>query len=75
MTLAFCAILEPTISLGFASLLGTLSMPWPGWLGIGLILLSVLVQAISAAAARVPEIHQRDVMDNEIPSTSGGYTS
>ncbi|HEU5376249.1 MAG TPA: EamA family transporter [Ktedonobacteraceae bacterium] len=71
VTLAFCAILEPTISLGLASLLGTLSMSWTGWLGIGLILLSVLVQAISAAAARVPEAHQINTVDS-IPSNPGG---
>jgi drug/metabolite transporter (DMT)-like permease len=49
VTVAFFSILEPLMSIGFASALGTLSLPLLGWIGVGGILVSVLVQSGAAA--------------------------
>ena len=49
VTVAFFSILEPLMSIGFASALGTLSLPLLGWVGVGSILVSVLVQSVAAA--------------------------
>lgn len=54
VTLAFCAVLEPLVSIAFAYALGTLSFAFLGWLGVGCILMSVLVQAGAAAGPRDP---------------------
>lgn len=51
VTVAFLAVLEPLVSIGFASALGSLALTLIGWWGVALILLSVLLQA--RAAARV----------------------
>jgi drug/metabolite transporter, DME family len=45
ITLAFLAVLEPLISVGFAYTLGSISLGIVGWCGVGLILLSMLLQA------------------------------
>jgi drug/metabolite transporter (DMT)-like permease len=70
VTLAFCAILEPVISIAFAYTLGLLSLPPLGWLGLGSILLSVIVQAGAAAANRAPAASE----DDRIRSVEVGAT-
>jgi drug/metabolite transporter (DMT)-like permease len=45
VTLAFLAVLEPLMSIGFASLWGKMSLNLPGWCGVSLILLSLFFQA------------------------------
>lgn len=44
VTVAFLAVLEPLVSIGFASALGSLALPLTGWWGVALILGSVLFQ-------------------------------
>ena len=50
VTLAFLALLEPLASLGFASVWGSLSLSLVGWLGVGAILLSLLLQVRAASS-------------------------
>ena len=70
VTLAFCAILEPVISIAFAYTLGSLSLPLLGWLGAGSILLSVIVQAGAAAANRTPIAPEDDRVRDGEPASS-----
>jgi drug/metabolite transporter (DMT)-like permease len=53
VTVAFLAVLEPLGSIGFASAFGTLALPFIGWWGVALILVSMLLQARAAAGAKV----------------------
>lgn len=68
VTLSFAAILEPLISLGFASALGALSLPWLGWLGVGSILLSVLIQAGAAATSHPSPARNKQGGSDQTPA-------
>ncbi len=54
VTMAFCAALEPLLSLGFASWWGTVSLDSWGWCGVSLILLSLLFQGVASRPPREP---------------------
>jgi drug/metabolite transporter (DMT)-like permease len=75
VTIAFFAVLEPLLSIGFASLWGKISLSVPGWCGVSLILLSLLLQvnASRLAAQKQPEVSdkQADVQRSVSSSTVG----
>jgi drug/metabolite transporter (DMT)-like permease len=60
VTVAFFAILEPLMSIGFTFALGTLSLPLLGWMGVGCILLSVLIQTVAALLSSTSSTRGRE---------------
>jgi drug/metabolite transporter (DMT)-like permease len=75
VTIAFFAVLEPLLSIGFAFLWGELALNILGWCGVSLILLSLLLQAHASRreAQKQPEApdEQADVQHAVSSSTVG----
>ena len=72
LTLAFCAVLEPLISIGFASLWGKISLDLFGWCGVGLILLSMLLQTY---ASRKPMGKEQELSEKPEPASSANISA
>lgn len=70
VTIAFSAILEPLMSIGFACALGTLSLPLLGWMGVGCIFLSMLIQMVVALLSVTSSTRGKESMRYPASSTT-----
>ena len=70
VTIAFCAVLEPLVSLGFASWWGTISLDSWGWCGVSLILLSLLFQGVASRPPR--ELRPAQTQEQEETGSAPG---